>query len=241
MRAKLDNPKILSDVISIISDLVTEVKIRFNDSGMSIVAIDPANVALVDFKLPKEAFSEFQASTEVLGVNLDNLKAVLRRAKPGSTLVMESTENTIKLEIIDKVKRSFSLALIEIDSEDKEPPKLEFLSQIQMNPNDLVDAIEDCLIVADSCTFIASPDTFTIEASGLNSARAEFSSDEVKIISGDSKSKYSLEYLQKFIKASRIADRVFINFSSDHPLKIEFKRDNLELSFVLAPRVENED
>jgi len=241
MKAKLENPKILSDVISIISDLVTEVKLRFNDQGMSIVAIDPANVALVDFKLPKEAFSEFQASTEVLGVNLDNLKAILRRAKPGSTLIMESTENTIKLEIIDKVKRSFSLALIEIDSEDKEPPKLEFLSQIQMNPNDLVDAIEDCLIVADSCSFIASPDTFTIEASGLNSARVEFSSDEVKIISGESKSKYSLEYLQKFIKASRIADRVFINFSSDHPLKIEFKRDNLELSFVLAPRVENED
>lgn len=241
MKAVLENPKTFSDVISIISELVTEVKIQFNNEGMSIIAIDPANVAMVSFLLPKKSFKEFQSGDETLGVNLDNLKAVLRRARPGSILSMENYENTIKLDIFDKVKRSFSLALIEIEAEDKKLPKLEFLSQIQMYPGDLVDAIEDCLIVADSCTFIASPDSFIIEASGLNSARAEFSSDELKIISGKSKAKYSLEYLQKFIKASKISDRVFVNFSSDHPLKLEFKNDSLELSFILAPRVENED
>jgi len=241
MRAKLDNPKAFSEVIAIISEIVSEVKIRINDSGMSIVAIDPANVAMVNFRIPKESFSEFKAGNEVLGVNLDNLKAVLRRAKSASTLVLENTENMLNIEVIDKVKRNFSLALIEVDAEDKAPPKLEFLSQIQMAPSDLVDSIEDCLIVADSCTFIASRDKFVIEASGLNSARSEFSSDEVKIISGVSKSKYSLEYLQKFVKASKISNKVFVNFSSDMPCKIEFKNDNLELAFILAPRVENND
>ncbi|MEM3113497.1 MAG: DNA polymerase sliding clamp [Candidatus Pacearchaeota archaeon] len=241
MRAKLDNPKVLSEVISIISELVTEVKIKFDDKGMSIVAIDPANVAMVSFKLPKNSFSEYESGKEVLGINLDNFRAVLRRARANSIIIMESQESTLKIDILDKVKRTFLLALIEIESEEKEPPKLEFLSQIQMNPNDLVDAIDDCLIVADSCTFISTPNLFVIEASGLNSARAEFSSDEVKIISGNSKAKYSLEYLQKFVKGGRIADRVFINFSTDHPVKIEFKQDNVELAFILAPRVENED
>jgi len=241
MRAKLESPKVLSEVISIISELVTEVKIKFDDKGMGIVAIDPANVAMVNFKLPKSAFSEYESGKEVLGINLDNFKAVLRRAKANSILIMESQESTLKIDILDKVKRTFQLALIEIESEDKEPPKLEFLSQIQMLPSDLVDAIDDCLIVADSCTFSSTPDSFIIEASGLNSARAEFSSDEVKIISGNSRAKYSLEYLQKFVKGSKISDRVFINFSSDHPVKIEFKQDNVELAFILAPRVENED
>tara|TARA_Y100000034_G_C6762599_1_gene339759 strand:- start:16 stop:741 length:726 start_codon:yes stop_codon:yes gene_type:complete len=241
MRAKLDNPKAFSEVIAIISDLVTDVKIKFNESGMSIVAIDPANVAMVNFKIPKASFSEFESGDEVLGVNLDNLKAILRRAKGAGTLVMENTESMLNIEVIDKIKRNFSLALIEVDSEDKEPPQLEFLTQVQMSPSDLVDSIEDCLIVADSCTFIATPDKFVIEAAGLNSARSEFSSDEVKLISGESQGKYSLEYLQKFVKAAKIADRVFINFSSDSPTKIEFKNDNLELAFILAPRVENED
>ncbi len=241
MRVKLNDPKIFSEVISIISELVTESKLKFNESGMSIVAIDPANVAMVSFKIPKESFSEFNSNNEVLGINLDNFKSVLRRAKTSSTLIMQNTDNMLNIEIIDRVKRNFSLALIEIDSEDKDPPQLEFLSQIQMSPSDLVDSIEDCLIVADSCTFISFPDKFIIEATGLNSARSEFSSDEVKIISGNSKSKYSLEYLQKFVKASKISDRVFVNFSSDSPCKIEFKQNKIELAFILAPRVENED
>jgi len=241
MRAKLDNPKAFSEIISIISELVTEVKLRFDDSGMSIIAVDPANVALVSMKIPRASFSEYQSGTETLGVNLDNFKAVLRRAKTGGSLIMENKENMLDLEIIDRVKRNFSLALIEIEGEDKQMPSLEFLSQIQINPADFVDAIEDCLVVSDSCLFIAEPEKFIVEASGLNSARAEFSSDEVKIISGNSKARYSLEYLQKFMKASKLAEKVIINFSSDHPIKLEFKLDNFELGFVLAPRVENED
>jgi len=241
MLAKLDNPKTFAEVISIISELVTEVRLKFDEKGMSIVAIDPANVALVSFRLPRSAFSQYESGNETLGINLDNLKAVLRRAKQGSVLIMENQETMLKLDILDKIKRTFLLALIEIEGEEKIMPSLEFLSQIQINPADFVDAIEDCLIVADSCTLIAEPEKFIIEASGLNSARAEFSSDEVTIISGNSKAKYSLEYLQKFTKASKVADKIFVNFSTDHPIKLEFKREDLELSFILAPRVENDD
>lgn len=241
MKAKLENPKFFSDVISIISDLVSEVKLRFEEEGLSIVAVDPANVSLVSFKLPKAAFSEYKSSNEYLGVNLDNLKAILRRAKSSSSLTMESKENLLTINIIDRVKRKFNLALIEVEGEDKKMPPLEFLSQIQISPLDFVDAIEDCLIVSDACTFVAEPESFVVEASGLNSARSEFSSDEIKIISGNSKSRYSLEYLQKFMKASKLADKVFVNFSTDHPLKVEFKNDNFSLAFVLAPRVENDD
>ena len=58
MLLRLDNPKILSDIISIISELVLEVRIKINKSGMSITAIDAANVAMVSFKFPNTAFSE---------------------------------------------------------------------------------------------------------------------------------------------------------------------------------------
>ena len=46
---------------------------------------------------------------------------------------------------------------------------------------------------------------FVIEAKGINSAMSEFSADEVKIDAENCKSKYSLEYLQKFIKASKVS------------------------------------
>ena len=76
----------------------------------------------------------------------------------------------------------------------------------------------------------------------MNSANLTYSSDEIKIESmGSSKSRYSLEYLQKMIKASKISEKVNLNFSSDYPLRLEFITPLMTLAFILAPRIETED
>ena len=243
MLLKLDHPRLFSEIIGIISELVLEVRIKVNKEGMSILAIDPANVAMVCFKLPHAGFTEFEVEKEeVLGVSLESLKAVLRRCSAGSVLVMRKEENTLKLEIKDKIKREFNLALIEIESEEKTIPNLDFSSKIEMASIDFIEAIEDCSVVADSCSFVSEPDKFIIQAKGsLNSFRSEFSSDELNVQAQQASSKYSLEYLQKIAKATKITDKTIINFSTDYPLKLEFNTPFVELSFILAPRVESED
>ena len=237
MKLKLDHPKLFSEIIGIISELVLEVRLRVNKEGMSIIAIDPANVAMVLFKLPSNAFSEFEVEDEeVLGVSLENLKAVLRRIKPGSILVVTREENELRLQIKDKITKEFNLALIDVEGEEKKMPSLEFTAKIEMNGTDFAEAIEDSSVVADSCSFISEPDKFIIKAKGsLNSFKSEFSPDE------NAHSKYSLEYLQKIIKATKITEKVIINFSEDYPLKLDFMTPFIELSFVLAPRVESEE
>ena len=84
MLVKLENPSQLTKAIEIISDLITEVRIKVNEFGMSITAMDPATVSMVNLKVPKSAFSQFESGNEVLGVNLDNLKQILRRCGSGS-------------------------------------------------------------------------------------------------------------------------------------------------------------
>ncbi len=242
MLLKLENPKIFSEIIGIISELVLEVRLKVNKEGLSITAIDPANVAMILFKLPSNAFSELEVDKEeVLGVSLENLKAVLRRVKVGSVLTITREENELKLTIQDKVKREFNLALIDVEGEEKPIPSLEFASKIEMTSLDFSEAIEDCNVVADSCSFVSEADSFVIQAKGsLNSFNAKFT-DEVNIQAESANSKYSLEYLQKMVKGTKLTDKVVINFSNDYPLKLEFNTPLVELSFILAPRVETED
>ncbi|HJO14990.1 MAG TPA: proliferating cell nuclear antigen (pcna) [Candidatus Pacearchaeota archaeon] len=242
MKLKLDNPKIFSEIISIISEMVLEVRIKVNNEGLSITAIDPANVAMILFKLPADAFSELEVEKEeVLGVSLDNLKAVLRRVKAGSVLAMEKEENMLKIIIQDKIRKEFSLALIDVEGDEKPIPSLNFVSKIEMTSVDFSEAIEDCNVVADSCSFVSAPDNFVIQGKGnLNSFKSEFS-DEVNIQAEEATSKYSLEYLQKMIKGTKLTDKVVLNFGNDYPLKLEFNTPKITLSFILAPRVETED
>jgi proliferating cell nuclear antigen len=132
------------------------------------------------------------------------------------------------------------MALIEIESEDKNEPELSFSCNVEMTCDNFTKAVEDCSIVADSCSLISGAGFFIIEGSGsLNSARAEFSGDEAKI-NGVGKAKYSLEYLMKFIKAAKIADKVRINFSDDYPLRLDYAGEKMGMGFILAPRVEND-
>ncbi|MCR4284548.1 MAG: hypothetical protein NUV97_00705 [archaeon] len=240
MILKMDKPKLLSDAISIISEVVTEVRIKLLEDGLSIVAVDPANVALVIFRLPKESFSQYETGKEVWGVNLDDLKRILKRASLSSSIVLEQEDNQLKISIFDKIKRVFTLALIDIEHEDKDIPELIFGARVELDSISFSQAIEDARVVADSCSLIAGEGFFMIEGIGkLNSARAEFSGDEAKI-KGIAKSKYSLEYLMKFIKAAKTSDTVVVNFSDDYPLRLDFPGEKMGIGFVLAPRVEND-
>ena len=241
MLIKLENPAILSKVIELISELVTEARLKVNEFGMSITAMDPANVAMVGFKIPKSAFSQFETNEEVLGINLDNLKRILKRCGSSSSLILEKKDNLLSIQIQDRIKRNFSLSLIEIDAEDKDLPNLEFSSKVELNSIDLISSIEDCGVVADACSFIIKENKFIIEAKGLDSAMSEFSGDEAKIEAENCKSRYSLEYLKKFVKGAKLCEKTILNFANDHPLKIEFKTEHMELSFILAPRVETDD
>jgi len=242
MKLTLSSPRIFSDIVTIISELVTEVRLKVHKEGMSLTAIDPANVAMVYFKIPSSLFEEFDLDREEeIGVNLNNLKAVLRRCKPGASLTIERQDNILKLGIKDRVKRDFSLALIDIEADDKPLPEWEFNSVVKLNSDTLTEVIEDCSVVSDACTFIAEPDKFIVEAHGLNSARAEFSSDEAEIHSGNSTARFSLEYLNKFIKGAKISTNSTLSFSDNHPMRLDFHTGEVVLSFVLAPRVEQED
>jgi len=242
MRLKLEDPRILAQLISIISELVKEVKIKVNKDGMSLTALDPANVAMAYFNIPAELFSEFVVDKdETLGVNLENLNSIMRRCKMGSSLVIEKEESSLKIAINDKIKREFSLALIDVEGDEKQMPAWEFKSVIKMDAQAFVDAIEDCSVVADACTFIAQPDKFIIESSNLHSARNEFSNEEAQIFSDASSARFSLEYLGKFVKGAKIANRAEINFSDNHPMRLNFPSGKVMLSFVLAPRVEQDD
>ena len=239
MKVRLENPKNFIDAINIISELVVEVKLKFLEDGLFLVAVDPANVAMVIFKMPKESFSFYEVENEELSINLEDFKRILKRAYNSPTIDFEQEENILKISSEDSSKRIFNLSLIDSDIEEKKEPNLEFSTEGEISSQEFSKTIEDCYVVADSCSFISKEGLFKIEAKGsLSSVKVEFS-EEYKF-KGEAKAKYSLEYLMKFIKSSKISDKIKIMFSDNYPLKLIFAGDRLGISFILAPRVDND-
>jgi proliferating cell nuclear antigen len=249
MKLTLVEPKYLKESISIISELVTEGRFKITKDYIELVAMDPANVAMVIFKLLSSSFVEYNVPKESsVAINLSNMKQVLKRAKSSDVLSLEldNEKNKLIITLKGKSTRTFSLPIIELEEKEQKIPQLQFPMTINMSSSSLSEAIEDVDIIAESVTFSCDGKIFTIEGEGdLSKAKIEMKqSEEVKIEAKDidkAKAKYSIEYLKKMITGSKMSEEVKIQFNKDYPLRMEFVDvDKVTLSFILAPRVDND-
>ncbi|MFH0977819.1 MAG: proliferating cell nuclear antigen (pcna) [Candidatus Woesearchaeota archaeon] len=247
MKLTLAEPKYLRDSVLIISELVNEVRFKITAQAIELVAMDPANVAMVIYKLFSSCFTEYDVKkpTEI-AINLSNLKQILKRIGPNDTITIEVTnENKLQIQIRGGSTRTFSVPIIDFEEKEQKIPDLNFGTTITTPCSVFNSAIEDAGIVAESVTFIADDKKFTIQAEGdLSKAKIEIKGDDTKIAAKTKdtiKAKYSIEYLKKMLGGSKLAENVEISFSNDYPLKLEYKViDRIQLGFILAPRVESD-
>lgn len=249
MKLVISEPKFLKESIGIISELVNDVTLRVDSNGIQIVAMDPANVALVNFRLLSSAFAEYDVSSPMdFSVNLDNIKNVLKRAKPTDSIVlsMEKGDNRLSIGLVGNNRRTFNIPLINMDSSEHKIPKLSFSTRVEMPSDQLDDAVEDVGIIAESVALMIKEGKFLINSeNNLSEAKVEMpDTDAISIVSNkdeDVMAKYSIDYLRKMVKGSKLADNVVVEFNKDYPLKLGYTVvDKVHLEFILAPRVSND-
>ena len=143
------------------------------------------------------------------------MKQVLRRVNPTDTLTLETLDNKLKITLKGSSTRSFHIPLLEIDDKEQKVPSLNFVATIETESSVLNNAVEDCDIVAEAVSLIASNSKFAISGEGdLSKAHVDLEANDftkVLVNSEDNiSSKYSIEYLKKMMQASKLADRVSI-------------------------------
>lgn len=247
MKLTLAEPRYLKDSISVISELVNEVRLKVGKDYLEVVAMDPANVAMVVFKLLSSAFIEYDVKKDCeLCVSLDSLKNIVKRAKPSDTMTLSLDENSNRLNILIKGEsnRSFSLGLLDEEGKEQKVPELSFQVNVETSTLLFNEAVDDLDVVSDSISFLVDSGRFILQGDGnISSGRIELGEDtNVDNKTTESiKSKYSLEYLKKISKAGKLTSNVSLSFGKDYPLLAEYKVvDKLLMRFILAPRVSND-
>jgi proliferating cell nuclear antigen len=238
----------LQDAIEPVSALVDECKIRLNDDGLSIRAVDPANVGMVDMSLAKSAFESYEADGGVIGVNLDRFEDVLSMGDSGDLVSLDLNEQTRKLDIhISGL--SYTLALIDPDSIRQEPdiPDLDLPATIVLTGSDLDHGIKAADLCSDHITLRADKDgeAFHMEADGdTDDVDLKLGNEDLlsATVSENAKSLYSLDYLKDMSRAMDTDAAVSLLLGSEMPVKLRYSRNNgfVEVVYMLAPRVKSE-
>jgi len=238
--------KLWRGIITAISELIDEANFVVSPEGLSLRAMDPSHVAMVELLLPPPTFDEFQCSEKiVIGVNLDEFNRLLRRASARERLELELSEpGRLTIRFLGKALRTFKMPLIDIASEELPSPSLEFNVRARVLADAMRDAIKDASVISDYVRFIANPDELILAASGdrgevevkLNEEMGSLIELEVK---EPSRSTYSLSYLSDMMKAVATAEVAVVHFSSDMPLRLDFELPGEgRITYYLAPRME---
>jgi proliferating cell nuclear antigen len=235
----------LKDSIESISTLVDEARFRLTPQGLSVKAVDPANVAMVSFEISKDAFESFEATEGELGIDLTKLIGVMEMAEKSDNIELELDEASHKL-IVRMRGLAYTMSLLDPSSIRKEPkvPTLDLPAHIVIRGEDIKRAVKAAEKVSDYMSMGVKGDVFFMEAEGdTDKVHVELEKSQLIDLQGtDAKSLFSLDYLSDMSKILGKSNEVNIDLGKDFPLKIRIKiaEGHGEVSYMLAPRVESE-
>lgn len=221
--------------------IAPECRVWLKKDGIEVRAVDAANVAMISAKMPKSAFGEYKEETAVLGLDLPKLKTAAGFMKTG-ILEIEQDKNGGKLRIMDG-KTKYSNALLDVNTirKDPNPPNINLPAVVTINAKDLQESISAMSKIGDKIRFSLQGKTLTMTTEGDTDLLVkEIEGEVVKSIPAPVASMFSSDYLKEISRVIRDADTVTVGMNTDHPIKIECTVDQIELQYLVAPRIEKE-
>lgn len=237
--------EVLKGIIDVTAPLVNEVKLNITPKGISLRAVDPAHVAMVDLEVKDKAFEEFKATEMELGIDMDKLGGIMRLSSSGDMVSLEYDEDSNRLIVkIGNLVRKMGL----IDTAgmpDPKMPTLKLPAKVVLKASELSQGVRASEAVSDHLALTVSKDNFELFAEGdTDTVNLKLPKDLVDelITTGKCKSLFSIDYFSNMIKPVRGEDLITIMIGNDNPIRVEFDIADKKghVTYLLAPRIESE-
>lgn len=260
------NGRILRPLLELPRALVDELKLRVTDEGLQATAVDPANVAMVQFDTTTAAFDAFDLDTSaVLGVNIERLRKRAKRARMRKNdpdpITLDLDERralvTTEREYADTtVRQTDELQLIDPDSIRQEPdvPELDLTYSATVDVRAFNDTVQSLNTSGDHIELAENDGALTLSVNGDSRALADFGhvADPVGEPNPGSSSMFTTDYLTDItsgLKKAKI-DTVTLTWGDSLPMFFDFERtvedgDEEQTAYtgryMLAPRIGGDD
>ncbi len=235
----------IDSVVSLVEEGVFEVK----KEGISLKAMDPSQISMVSFHMPKSAFLTYEITDERnLGLDIAQFSNILSRGKKGEKAELSLEDGRLVVCFYSgKSKKTFSIPLLDIGSTVHKEPKIEYKNYVKIHAEAFRESLKDAKLVSSHVKLIILPEGFVIDVKGDNGrVRDEFRKGGAEVsdisvsTSEGAKATFPLQYLEDIVKAASSVTPISIYLETDKPLKIEYEINGAKAVYYLAPRIESE-
>ncbi len=228
-------------VVQALGNIVDESLMNFSAAGLSVKALDPAQIALISIEIPSDTFITYHASKELsVGVNLANLLKTLPKPKKGDKLVFRANEEFYEFLIEGITTKRYKFRSVEVSASQIPEIDLDFKVKALAIAKALRDAIKD-LKGAEVITFEAQDDKYLYLRAPELGAEAKLSKIGGSLLDMEvkepSRNNYDEDYINKVLNLATISDTIEIRFGSGIPLNLSFTFvEGGSVKYLLAPK-----
>lgn len=262
-----EKAKPIKTIIEVVSSLTegTESFI-FSEKGIIFRSMEQSGAVFLNFDIEKDYFDEFELDQNlILGINIEDFRKVFSRTlSKDEKVTISHDEDKNRLVVTFKKEKSstrtYSLSIHTADDSKAEiaekAKSIPLSCQIHLAPNSFKELLGDVGIAADKSAkhltiTVNSNDSAIFEVNkgseGMT-AKVELSRGEAdapilnieRENDEDIQAVYDMDYLEKLTKLDAIADSVKLELGNNNPLRIIFKLEQIDFTFLMAP-LETED
>ncbi|WP_256403268.1 hypothetical protein [Halorubrum salinum] len=249
--------EVLQQVIDQLLTVVDEAIFRIGHDGLSVAAVDPANVAMVDLEVEEGAFESVGDGMFPIGINIQKLDDYVDGASGSDQVKLSYSPEKRSIEI-EHTNVEVEMAGIDPDAIRQEPeiPEIDHRAEFEVDAKVFRDAVENADLVTDHVRFEADVDAEALAVSGegdIDEIRTVIESDDLldANFSERVESLFSVAYLiggskggskyKGMLKPLSSGTELAGKLDDEMPvfLTYEFADGFGNVQMMLAPRVEN--
>jgi len=228
-------------ILEALGNIVDEALFNFTNDGAAVKALDPAKVALIEIKIPPEAFLSFKVTKELsVGMNLSSLIKSVAKPKKTDKLTFKANEEFYELIIEGIAIRRYKYRSVEVSATEVPEISLDFKVKALVLAQAFKAAVKDLKGVG-SIAFVAEDDQNLYLRAAEGGAEAKLSKMGGSIlemeVSEPTRCVYDEDYIAKILNLTGIAENLEIKFGNDLPLRLSFNLvDGGSVNYLLAPK-----
>ncbi|CAD8064211.1 unnamed protein product [Paramecium primaurelia] len=254
--AKFEDGGLFKKIVEAIKELVKNVNLEANGTGISLQAMDTSHVALVALQLNEKGFKKYRCEKSLtMGLSIENLQKILKCSGNDDQITLRTQDEeptTLSFTFESKNRISeFQLNLMSLDQEQLGVPDTEYSSVVRMPSNEFTKICRELGNINEAIGIETSKEGIKFYVKGdigegqvsvkINDTekpeeRVECEVDEPVNLS------FAVRYFNLFNKASALSSQVILSMSQDQPLVIEYIIEEMgSLKLYLAPKINDEE
>lgn len=222
-------------IVDALKEILMDVNLEFDETGMKVVALDNTHVVLVHLKLDADRFETYHCEKKLyIGINMLKLHMLIKTVGNNDylTLFVEKDDpNHLGIRIQNdtkNVRTTYKLSMLDIDVLNIKIPPVDFETIITMPSVDFQKIIRDMHNLADYIEISNVESQLTFKCKGdFCTQETIIGADKnqaINIVKNSTKAQeiiqgvFSLRYLSMFTKCTNLSSTVELYIKNTYPL-----------------------